>query len=54
MEVNNENKSYYMEKLEKQKVIKTSIVVLSTLVSLSESPDEGLRKPKRFNVDSPS
>ena len=28
--------------------------VLSTFVSLSYSPDEGLLKPKRVNVDFPS
>ena len=31
--------------------IKKAIVVLSTLVSPSLSPDEGSLKPKRFNVD---
>ena len=31
--------------------IEQRILVLSTLVSPSQSPDEGLLKPKRFNID---
>ena len=34
--------------------IKTSIVVRSTLVSQSQSPNEGLLKPKCFKVNFPS
>ena len=43
MEVNNRNLLYF----------RTFIVVRATLVSLSKSPDEGLLKSKRFNVDFP-
>ena len=35
-------------------ILLVDIVVLSILVSSSFGPDEGLLKPKRYNVDSSS